>query len=849
MRGHTLLIINNDFWQNPLSQIFQDLNATQNGLSQPEVINRIKKFGTNEISPQKETLAIYQLLRRLKNPLIILLLVTSLISLLLRQTSDFFIITVMVFMSVVLDFFQEYTANKAAKKLRDSLTLKAKVLRDGSLHIVPVKNLVPGDIVYLKAGDMIPADGRLVWANHLFVNQAILTGESYPVEKNANDLSASHKTPAPLETATNSVFMGTSVISGDAHMVVCITGDKAYMGSIADSLRQEPPPSLFELETRKFGFFLMKITVFLVLFVLMVNIFYHRPWLETFLFALALAIGMTPEFLPMVMSVTLSRGAKNMAKKHVIVKRLSAIHDLGGMNILCTDKTGTLTEAKIQLADYIDCTGKESERVLYFAYLNSFFETGLKNPMDEAILNHKKIQTKDWEKIDEIPFDFERRRVSVLLDNKQERLTLVKGAPEDIVSICTHYESKDQIRTLTPAIRKKLLKLYKQKSKQGFRILGIAWQPRSKNHEKAVFDDETKLTFAGFVLFYDPPKKEASKALENLKAQKVDVYILTGDSEDVTLHLCQELNIQVKGLLTGNEMNSLDDHALAMHVRHTNLYCRVAPSQKRRIILELKNLGHVVGFMGDGINDAPSLYSANVGISVDTGADVAKEAADLIMLKHNLDVVHNAVVEGRKIYSNIIKYLMMMTSSNFGNMVSMAGASLLLPFLPMLPTQILLNNLLYDTSQTAIPFDNVDPDSTLSPQQWNLKLILKFMLVMGPLSSVFDFLIFFIMLKIIGTPPALFQTGWFMESLATQVLIIFVIRTRKSIFQSKPHIFLTILAFLLVSIAMLIPYTPLGRYFGFVSPPFYFFIVIIGIVIVYLTSAEKVKLWFYKKIV
>ncbi len=843
-----MLTKNLDFWQSPLSQVLQSFNTTQQGLSQSEAINRLKKFGSNEISPKKETLVIFQLLRRLKNPLIILLLVTSLISLLLRQTSDFFIITAMVFMSVILDFFQEYTANQAAKKLRDSLALKAKVLRNGALQVVPVKNLVPGDIVYLKAGDMIPADGRLVWENHLFVNQAILTGESYPVEKNANDLPTPHKTSAPLETAINSVFMGTSVISGEAHMVVCITGDKAYMGSIADSLRQEPPPSQFELETRKFGFFLMKITVFLVLFVLMVNIFYHRPWLETFLFALALAIGMTPEFLPMVMSVTLSRGAKNMAKKHVIVKRLSAIHDLGGMNILCTDKTGTLTEAKIQLADYIDSMGKESEHVLYLAYLNSFFETGLKNPMDEAILNHKKIKTTDWKKIDEIPFDFERRRVSVLLDNGQERLTVVKGAPEDIVALCTHYESKDQIKNITPTIRKKLLSLYKKKSEQGFRILGIAWQPRLKNHEKAVIDDETKLTFAGFVLFYDPPKKEASKALENLKAQKVDVYILTGDSEDVTLHLCKELNIQVQGLLTGNEMNSLDDHALAMRVQNTNLYCRVTPSQKRRIILELKSLGYVVGFMGDGINDAPSLYSANVGISVDTGADVAKEAADLIMLKHNLDVVHDAVVEGRKIYSNIIKYLMMMTSSNFGNMVSMAGASLILPFLPMLPTQILLNNLLYDTSQTAIPFDNVDPESTLSPQQWNLKLILKFMLVMGPLSSVFDFLIFFIMLKVIGTPPALFQTGWFMESLATQILIIFVIRTRKSIFQSKPHIFLTILAFLLVGIAMLIPYSLLGSYFGFVHPPFYFFMIIIGIVIVYLTSVEKIKFWFYRKI-
>jgi Mg2+-importing ATPase len=752
-------------------------------------------------------------------------------------------------MRVAFDFFQEYSANQAAKKLKDSMALKAKVLRDYALETIPAKNIVPGDIIYLKAGDMIPADGRLLWENHLFVNQAVLTGESFPIEKNTDDLPSSLKSKSDLESATNSVYMGSSVISGEAHMVACMTGNKAYLGTIAENLKQEHPPSQFELEAKRFGFFLMKITIFLVLFVLMVNIFFYRPWLETFLFALALAIGMSPEFLPMVMSVTLSRGAKNMAKKKVIVKRLSAIHDLGSMDILCTDKTGTLTEAKIQLTQHIDSTGQESERVFYLAYLNSYFETGLKNPMDEAILNHQGVKVKEWKKIDEIPFDFERRRVSVLVDNGKERLIIVKGAPEDILSICTHYEIKGGTATLTPAIRTKLLKLYKEKSKNGFRMLGIAWQSRSENHDKALIDDETNLTFTGFALFYDPPKIEARKTLEDLKAQKIEVFILTGDSEDVTLHLCQELEIPVKGVLTGKEIASLDDHALAMRLRTTNLYCRVTPSQKRRIILELKSLGHVVGFLGDGINDAPSLYSANVGISVDTAADVAKEAAALILLQHNLNVVHDAVSEGRKIYSNIIKYLMMMTSSNFGNMFSMAGASLLIPFLPMLPTQILLNNLLYDTSQTAIPFDNVDKESLLKPQQWNLKLILKFMLVMGPLSSVFDFLIFFIMLKVIHTPAALFQTGWFMESLATQILIIFVIRTRKSVFQSKPHIFLTILALLLVGVAMVLPYTPLGSYFGFVPPPFYFFMIILGIIIVYLTSAEEVKFWFYRKIV
>ena len=840
-----------NFWHEPLANLLQNLNASESGLTHAEVIKRSKKFGKNEISSSKKITVLHQLLRRFKNPLVVLLLVTSLVSLVLKQNSNFLIIIVIVFFGVALDFFQEYSANKSAKKLQESIALKAKVLRDNILKSVLTKSLVPGDIVYLKAGDMIPADGRLIWENHLFINQAILTGESYPVEKNAADLPVSNASVVKeksldLEKATNSVFMGTSVVSGEAHMVVCTTGHNACLGNIVTNLTEERLPSQFELETRKLGFFLMKITMFLVLFVLMVNIFFHRPWLETFLFTLALAVGMTPEFLPMVMSVTLARGAKNMAKKHVIVKRLSAIHDLGGMNILCTDKTGTLTEAKIQLVGHINADGKENKRVLYLAYLNSFFETGFKSPMDEAILNYEPIQVSEWKKIDEIPFDFDRMRISVLLDNGLQRQIVVKGVPEDIVSACTHYESKDGVKLITPIIRSKLLNLYKQESQKGFRILGIAWQSKSKDHDKALIDDETDLTFVGFTLFYDPPKAEAFKTLEDLKAQKVEIYILTGDSEDVTIHLCNELELPIKGILTGKEMATLDYPALSLRLRSVNLCCRVTPSQKRRIVLELKNLGNVVGFLGDGINDAPSLHSADVGISVDTGADVAKEASDLILLKHNLQVVHDAVVEGRKIYSNIIKYLMMMTSSNFGNMFSMAGASLFIPFLPMLPTQILFNNLLYDMSQTAIPFDNVDSESILAPQAWNLKRILKFMLLMGPLSSVFDFLIFFIMLKVIKAPASLFQTGWFMESLATQILIVFVIRTRKSVFKSKPHIFLTILATLLVSLGMLIPYTPLGSYLGFVPPPFYFFMVLVGITLMYLASAEKIKLWFYK---
>lgn len=840
--------LHRDYWHIPLVNLLLRLDTNQNGLTEDEAQIRLSKFGYNDISPPKKSMVIFQFLERFKNPLVILLLFTCVVAFVLKERSDFFIIMIIVLLSVTLDFFQEYSANNAAEKLRQSIALKVRVLRDGILTSLSSKELVPGDIVYLKAGDMVPADGRLVRGNHLFINQSILTGESFPVEKSTANIELSDEHQMDIESATNSVFMGTSVVSGEAHMVVCVTGNKAYLGHIAASLKKETPPSHFELETRKFGFFLMKITIFLVLFVLMVNIFLARPWLETFLFALALAIGMSPEFLPMIMSVSLSQGAKKMAKKHVIVKRLSAIHDLGAMNILCTDKTGTLTKAKIEMIGHIDSEAQESDHVLELAYLNSTFETGLSNPMDTAILNHSKLDTSAWEKLDEIPFDFERRRVSVLIEKDKQKLMITKGAPEDVLSICTHYEQDGKIEKLTTRIHKSLKQIYQTESKKGFRILGVAYQDRSHHNDSLLISHEKELIFAGFALFYDAPKREAARTLSKLRSQQVEVYILTGDSEDVTQHLCHELKIPVKGVLTGSEITALGDQALSNRIQHTNLYCRMNPNQKRRIILLLKSMGFVVGYMGDGINDAPSLHSANIGISVDTGADVAKEASDIILLKDNLEVIHDAVDEGRKIYSNIIKYLMMMTSSNFGNMFSMAGASLILPFLPMLPIQILLNNLMYDVSQTTIPYDNVDKESTLSPKQWDLKLILKFMLIMGPLSSLFDFFIFYIMLKIMKAPAALFQTGWFMESLATQILIIFVIRTRKSIFVSKPHPYLIISAIILVGLGILIPYTSLASHLGFVPPPLYFLMIIVGIAIIYLIVAEKLKQWVYAKI-
>jgi Mg2+-importing ATPase len=833
-----------NFWDNSLSNILKNLNTSEKGLSTAAAKKRLKIFGKNELLSKRKITIAHQLLRRIKNPLVMLLLMICAVAFVLDQKLDFLIIIVIIGIGITIDFFQEYSSSQAVKKLQESISLKAKVLRDGTVNIIKNKYLVPGDVVYLEAGDMVPADGRLFWENHLFINQALLTGESFPSEKSTADLSplspSSSRDPS-LENAINSVFMGTSVVSGEARMVVCATGHQSYINNIVSPLKEEFPPSSFEIEMRKLGFFLMKVTIFLVLFVLIINFHFHRPWIETFLFSLALAVGMTPEFLPMVMSVALAKGAKRMAKKHVIVKRLSAIYDLGNINVLCTDKTGTLTEAKIKLISTINGNNKECEQVYFLAYLNSFFETGLKSPLDEAILNNKKIDVSEWQKIDEIPFDFERKRVSVLLDNGKHRKIIIKGAPEEIIAACTHYQHNNHLKPLIPKERLKLLELFQKESEKGYRILAVAWQTKLKSHHKAIIEDEADLVFSGFCLFYDPPKIDAFKTITELKEQQIDIHILTGDSKEVTVHLCHELNIPIEGILTGTEINKLDDSALSVRLENTNLYCRVTPDQKQRIVCELRNIGKIVGFLGDGINDAPSLHSAHIGIAVDTSTDIAKESSDLILLKKNLHVIHDAIIEGRKAYSNIVKYLMLMTSSNFGNMFTMAGASFFLPFLPMLPAQILLNNLLYDTSQTGIPFDKVDREVLLTPRQWDFKRIVRFMLLMGPLSSIFDFFLFWIMLNISKATPALFQTGWFMESLATQILIIFVIRTRRPIFQSKPNFFLAFLAILLVSLGLMIPYSFLGPYLGFVPPTFNFFVMLIGITFAYLTIAEQIK--------
>ena len=833
------------FWQQNLAALWENYKATPDGLTNSEATERLAHYGSNLFHPQRRNAWLFQLLVKFNNPLVIILLIASAISALTGDVTSFIIIALIVLMSVTLDFIQEYKAGKEAEKLRQSVTVHTQVLREGKAQEIPLSALVPGDIVLLAAGDLVPGDGRIFEAKDFFVNQALLTGEPYPVEKKPGEL----PDEAEILSASNTVLRGTSVVSGTAKVLVCSTGAHTVLGDIADSLIAKAPPNAFSLGTRSFGLLIMRLTIFLVLFVLLVNVFFHRPWLESFIFAVALAVGLTPELLPMIISVTLARGAQRMAAKRVIVKQLASIQNLGSMDVLCTDKTGTLTEARIHLERHIDSLGQDSQRVLELAYLNSFFETGLKSPLDDAILEHKEIDVAGWRKIDEVPFDFERRRVSVLVDNGQKRLLVVKGAPEDILRLCTSYEGKSDadLLPLDDAAMATVRALFDSLGREGLRVLGIAWRQVDADYAHAVVNDEIKLIFSGFAAFIDPPKESAKQALTDIAACGISVKIVTGDNELVTEHICGQLGLPIIGILTGADILKMDDQALVGQVERVNLFCRVTPSQKNRIILALKKRGHTVGYLGDGINDAPALHSADIGISVDSAVDVAKDAAEMILLEHDLGVLQGGVIEGRRTFGNIMKYIMMGTSSNFGNMFSMAGGVLFLPFLPMLPTQILLNNMLYDLSEIPIPLDNVDEEYLMRPSKWDINFVRKFMLIIGPISSIFDFLTFFVMIKVFQAGESLFHTGWFIESLATQVLVIFIIRTRKNPLKSRPNFWLTICSLLVVALAILLPFTPLGRLFGFVAPPLPFFLILAGMVIVYLLAVEQVKQWFYKR--
>jgi Mg2+-importing ATPase len=782
-----------------------------------------------------------------RNPLVIILMAAGLVSGFLGQEINAAIIFVMVLVSVCLNFYQERKAEKAAETLSARITTTASVFRDGAKREISLSDVVPGDVVYLSAGDLIPADVRIVAAKDFFVDESALTGESFPAEKTADTMQVA---PADLAEWQDEAFLGTSVVSGTATAVVLKTGAATEYGQIAQRLVPREREAESARGLRQFGLLILEITMALVLFVFFILAVLRRDILESLLFAVALAVGLTPELLPMILTVNLSKGAVNMSHKDVIVKRLASIQDFGSMDVLCTDKTGTLTENRIKLIRHPDVEGKESERVFQLAFLNSRHQTGLKSPLDEAVLAHEVPDVSAYAKIDEIPFDFIRKRVSVVVEHGGEPFFATKGAPEEIFRVCTQAELRGQIVVLKSDLRKRIEEIYYDLSLQGFRVLGVAYKPVTREETTYTIDDEHDMVFLGFVAFLDPPKVSAKEALALLKRSRIELKILTGDNELVTESVCQQLGFEIKAMVTGNEIVGMTDDKLSLLVEDANVFTRVTPDQKDRIITILKENGHTVGFLGDGINDAPSLKESDVGISVDTAVDVARESADIILLKKDLTVLGQGVLEGRKTFGNTMKYVMMGTSSNFGNMFSAAGAAVFLPFLPMLPTQILLNNLLYDTSELGIPTDNVDEEYVEQPRRWDIHFIRDFMFAFGPISSIFDFLTFGIMIFLFsaGSPDkaSLFQTAWFVESLSTQTFVIFVIRTRKvPFFRSRPSPILAASSIGVVAFAWIIPFTPLGALFGFIPLPAEFLLLLIAMVAVYLVLVELMKRRFY----
>jgi Mg2+-importing ATPase len=837
------------------------MGTSSQGLSNEEAERRLKIYGTNELARKKKRAAIVSYLLHFKSPLILILLAAAAFAASDGDIADFSIIFVIVIISVSIDHYQESKAENAAEALKETVSTTATVLRDNTKNELKLSLIVPGDIISLSAGDIAPADARIIDAKDLFINQSALTGESFPAEKTANELQSIDVSSGAITEWNNYVFMGTSVVSGTATAAVVKTGGLTEYGKIAKRLVAKPPETEFERGVKGFSYLIMQVTFILIIFVFMALALEHRDLVQSLLFAAALAVGLTPELLPMIITMNLSKGAINMSKKGVVVKHLPSIENFGSMNVLCTDKTGTLTENRISLVSHVDAEGDDDDKVLLYSYLNSHFQTGLKSPLDEAVLAHKEVDIEGFEKIDEVPFDFIRRRVSVVVEQKRQRVFIAKGAPEDVLKVSGYYEVGGVISDITEEKRKSIEQRFFDMSSDGLRVLGVAY--KRLKVEKAVYtvNDEIDMVFLGFIAFLDPPKETAKESLRLLAKEGIELKILTGDNELVTRKVCEQLGFEIKGVALGSEIVQMNDDALARVVEEANVFARVTPVQKDRIMNLLKDNGHVVGFMGDGINDAASLRTSDVGISVNNAVDVAKESADIILLESDLTVLAEGVIEGRKTFANTMKYVMMGISSNFGNMFSVAGAALFLSFLPMLSIQILLNNLLYTLSQTTIATDNVDEEYIERPKQWDISFIRNFMAVEGPISSIFDYLTFFLMLFVFfHVVPILpltlanvhdqnvFQTAWFVESLSTQTLVVFVIRTIRSPFwKSRPGKYLTFSSLAVVASAIIIPYTPLGPVFSFSPPPPLFYVALLLFICTYLFLAETAKKWFYRR--
>ena len=819
-----------------LGQLYELTDSSLQGLKTGEAIKRSRLFGYNQISAAKKRHPFLKFISYFKNPLILILITAAIISGLTGELRSTIIILTMILLSVCLNFYQEHKSDKAADKIARRIAIRAQILRDGTKQEFDTKYIVPGDIVYLTAGDIVPADGKIIKANDFYLNESSLTGESLPVEKE--------------EKRNNIIFSGTNVVSGYGEFLVTTIGLETEFGKIAQRISRPETENAFEKGIKSFGFLIIRVIVIIVSIIFFINAILNKGVFDSFVFALAVAVGVTPELLPMIMSVNMAKGAMRMAKNGVLVKRLNSIPTFGSMDILCTDKTGTLTQDQITVIKHIDIFGNDSPAVLTVAYLNGYFETGIKSILDTAILKHDTIDVSDCTKIEELPYDFDRKRSSIIFE-KNSLLTMVtKGAPEEIFKISSYYLDGETKKPLTKEILQQVNKLYDELSNEGLRILAIAEKEIIKKEERYEMAEEANLTLRGFMAFYDPPKEDVKETLIFMKEHGVDIKILTGDSPLVTKKICQDLNLEIKGIITGEELdlNRLSDEAIFKKINSATICARLSPSQKEKIITELKRNGLIVGYLGDGINDAPSLKAADVGISVDNAVDVAKETADIILLQKGLKELMEGVIEGRKTFGNTMKYLLMGLSSNFGNMFSLIGASIFLPFFPMTASQILLNNFIYDSSQLAIPSDNVDTDYLKKPKHWNINFIKKYMIIFGPISSIFDLLTFYILFAVFHFNVSTFQAGWFLESLATQTFVIYIIRTQKIPFlQSRPSKYLLLTTLGAVGLGWLLTQKGIGEFFGFSPLPWYAIITIFVLVIIYLLMVEFVKQIFYKK--
>jgi Mg2+-importing ATPase len=842
------------------AELLQQLGTTYDGLTTETAAERLAALGPNLVAHERQQTIAEELIGRAKNPLNFLLITLAALSFLLGDARAAAVIVVMVLLSVSLAFVQEHRSNNAAARLRAMVRTTATVLRrragapsgEPALEI-PIEELVPGDLVRLSAGDMIPADLRVLAAKDLFLNEAALTGEAMPVEKSATPV---HNQANAATDLPNICFMGSNVLSGAGTAVVVQSGAGTYFGELATTLIRQRAPTSFDKGVTRFTWLMVRFIAVMVPSVLLINGLTKGDWLEALMFALAVGVGLTPEMLPMIVTVNLAKGAIAMSRKRVIVKRLNAIQNFGAMDVLCTDKTGTLTQDKIILRHHFDLHGKESTRVLEYAYLNSHYQSGLKNLLDVAVLEQAELREHlqlehRFEKIDELPFDFARRRMSVVLASEEKKhLLICKGAVEEVFAVCTHFAIDADVALLDTSHLAQMQLQTARLNADGFRVIAVAYKEITDLRPSYLIEDESDLTLLGYIAFLDPPKESAGIAIAALARSGVRVKILTGDNDIIARKICREVGVATDDVLVGGDLDKLTDEELAERLETATVCAKVSPAQKARIIEALHLAEHVVGFLGDGINDGPALKSADVGISVDTAVDIAKESADIILLEKSLMVLSEGVLEGRKIFGNILKYIKMGASSNFGNMLSVLGASIFLPFLPMAPIQVLTNNLLYDFSQTTIPTDNVDDEYIAAPRHWDIGNITKFMLCIGPVSSIFDYVTYATLLFFFGAwnNPPLFQTGWFVESLLTQTLIIHIIRTAKIPFlQSRASSSLIVTTMLVAGAGALLPYSPLGLTLGFVPLPTSYWLAVLAIILGYCLLAHLVKTWFVRR--